>query len=80
MIFAIVFLLGIFIPFLFIKNAGWTKWLPCILFFFLTILIALKILFFPAPEMAVLGEVVYLLITACAFTGSLLSALFIHIF
>lgn len=63
--FFILFFITLLLTLFFIKfNTRWAKWIPAIMSFLATIIMGLKILFFPAPEMAVLGEVVYAMIFA----------------
>jgi hypothetical protein len=79
MLFSIVFLIGMAVPILFLKaQADWLKWLPAVIFLFFTLLIGGKILFFPAPEMAVLGEIIYFMLLGCAALGSFVSGVMIH--
>jgi hypothetical protein len=79
MLFSISFLFGIVIPFMFYTiKSKWVKWLPAIFLLIFTVIIGLKILFYPAPEMAVLGEIVYLMLLGSAFIGTLTSGMIIH--
>lgn len=79
MVFSIVFLIGMAVPFLFIKaKAIWLKWLPGILFFFGTIGIGVKVLVFPAAEMAILGEIIYFMLLGTAALGSIFGGVIIY--
>jgi hypothetical protein len=79
MLFSILFLVGIVIPFLFLKSkTKCLKWIPAICSLIFTVLIGLKILFYPAPEMAVLGEIVYFMLLGSAFIGTLIGGMIIH--
>jgi hypothetical protein len=67
------------VPFFFIRSrVTWLKWLPGIALLSAALLLGLKILFFPAPEMAVLGEIVYCMLLGIAALGSLLGAMIVQ--
>jgi hypothetical protein len=73
MFFLFVFLLGLVITLFFIKlKSKWAKWIPAIIFFIATILMGVKAKFFPAPEMAVLGEIVYFMSFGLMTIGALI--------
>ncbi|MFD1736475.1 hypothetical protein ACFSCX_07845 [Bacillus salitolerans] len=73
MYFIIVIVCGALIPFLFIKaKSKWIKWSPTLLFLLLTLLFGGKAIFFPAPEMAVLAEIVYFMTFGVAVIGSVI--------
>lgn len=79
MFFFIVFLLGLLSTLLFIKfKSKWAKWIPAFIFFVATILMGGKAMFFPAPEMAVLGEIVYFMIFGSITIGAILGGAIIH--
>lgn len=79
MLFSILFLVGILIPFMFFKSkTKWLKWIPALCALIFTVLMGLKILFYPAPEMAVLGEIVYFMLLGSAFIGALIGGMIIH--
>jgi len=79
MVFSIVFLIGMAFPFIFIKaKAKWLKWLPSMIFFICTLVIGVKILIFPAAEMAMLGETVYFMMLGTAALGSFISGVIIY--
>jgi hypothetical protein len=79
MFFFIVFLLGLLCTLLFIKlKSKWAKWIPAIIFFLATLLIGGKAMFFPAPEMAVLGEIVYFMIFGSITIGAVIGGGIIH--
>jgi hypothetical protein len=79
MLFFIVFLIGLVVTLLFIKmKSKWAKWIPAILFFIATILMGGKARFFPAPEMAVLGEIVYFMIFGSLTIGAFIGGLMVH--
>lgn len=78
MVFSIVFLVGMALPFIFFKaKPNWLKWLPGVLFLVLALGIGLKILINPAAEMAVLGEIVYSMLLGTAAIGSFISGVII---
>ncbi|MHC0035567.1 hypothetical protein [Pseudoneobacillus sp. C159] len=79
MYFFFVFLIGLCATFLFIKlKSEWAKWVPAIVFFLAMIMIGIKILLFPAPEMAVLGEIVYGMILGAMTIGATIGGTIIH--
>jgi len=79
MVFSIVFLIGMAIPFIFMKaKAKWLKWLPGIIFFICTLGMGVKVLIFPAPEMAVLGEIIYFMLLGTAALGSFISGVILY--
>lgn len=79
MVFIFVFLLGLVITLFFIKlKSKWAKWVPAMIFFIATILMGGKAKFFPAPEMAVLGEIVYFMIFGSMTIGALIGGGIIH--
>jgi hypothetical protein len=79
MFFFIVFLLGLLSTLLFIKlKSKWAKWIPAFIFFVATILMGGKVMFFPAPEMAVLGEIVYLMIFGSITIGAVIGGGIVH--
>lgn len=79
MFFFIVFLLGLLSTLLFIKlKSKWAKWIPAFIFFVATILMGGKAMFFPAPEMAVLGEIVYFMIFGSITIGAILGGGIVH--
>jgi hypothetical protein len=66
-------LCSILIPFSLKKiNYKWVKWSPAGLFLCVTLFFGLKALILPAPEMAVLGEVIYFIMFGVATIGSTL--------
>ncbi|MEH7443882.1 hypothetical protein V7201_16335 [Bacillus sp. JJ1122] len=79
MVFSIVFLIGMAFPFIFIKAKGkWLKWLPGMIFFIGTLGMGVKVLLYPAAEMAVLGEIIYFMMLGTAALGSFLSGVIIY--
>lgn len=63
MIFSIALLIGMAFAFILIKaKSSWPKWFPAAAFFIGTIIIGVKVLVFPAKEMAILGDIMYLMI------------------
>lgn len=79
MYFLIVFILGVIITFVSIKfKSKWAKWIPAIIFFIASLLIGFKILFFPAAEMAALGEIVYFMIFGTLTIAAGLGGTIIH--
>lgn len=79
MYFLFVFLIGFVIPLLFKKaKMKWAKWFPAILLFVGMIIMGGKAKFFPGPEMAVLGEIMYFMILGTAAIGAIIGALFVH--
>ncbi|RSD25483.1 hypothetical protein [Mesobacillus subterraneus] len=79
MVFFLVFLIGLGLPLLFLKlKANLAKWWPSILLLLAALLLGLKIVFFPAQEMAVLGEIVTLLLIGCGLASSLTCAIILH--
>jgi cation transport ATPase len=78
MVFSIVFLIGMALPFLFFKaKSNWLKWLPGILFLVCALGLGLKILINPAAEMAVLGEIVFSMLLGTGAIGSFISGVII---
>jgi hypothetical protein len=79
MFFFIVFVLGLLSTLLFIKvKSKWAKWIPAFIFFVATILMGGKAKFFPAPEMAVLGEIVYFMIFGTITIGAVIGGGIVH--
>jgi hypothetical protein len=79
MFFFVVFLLGILSTFFFIKlKSKWAKWVPAIIFFLATLIMGGKAMFFPAPEMAVLGEIVYFMIFGSITIGAVIGGGIVH--
>jgi hypothetical protein len=79
MYFLLVFIVGIIITFISIKfKSKWAKWIPALIFLIASLLIGLKVLFFPAAEMAVLGEIVYFMIFGTLTIAAGLGATIIH--
>lgn len=79
MVFFIVFLIGLVITLLFIKlKSKWAIWIPAITFTIATILIGLKVKFFPAPEMAALGEIVYFMLLGSLTIGAVIGGLLVR--
>jgi hypothetical protein len=79
MYFLMVFILGLAITFISIKiKSKWAKWVPTIIFLIATLFIGVKALFFPAPEMAVLGEIVYFMILGTLTIASFIGGIIIH--
>ncbi|MCL6573935.1 MAG: hypothetical protein K6T88_20010 [Bacillus sp. (in: Bacteria)] len=76
--FIIVFLLGIVIPFLFIKaKSRSAKWIPTSIFLIGTIIMTVKAWIFPGTGMADLGDVVYGMILGLATIGTMIGAVII---
>jgi hypothetical protein len=70
------FLLGLVIPFIFIKTKSKRIiWIPAILFFLGTIIMGVKARFSPGEGMAELGEWVYFMMFAVTTIGSIIGAL-----
>jgi hypothetical protein len=79
MVFLFVFLIGLILPFILMKvKTKWGKWIPAMIFLVGTIIMAVKSTFFPAGEMAVLGEIVYAMLLATMTGGACIGAVIIH--
>lgn len=79
LVFSIVFLIGMALPFIFIKaKVKWLKWLPGMIFLICTLGMGVKVLLFPAAEMAVLGEIIYFMLLGTAALGSSISGVIIY--
>lgn len=79
MIFFVLFLIGLVIPFLFIKvNTGWVVWVPFFVLFLAAILIYGKAEFFPGEGMADLAERLYLIIFGITAIGSFIGGIIVH--
>jgi hypothetical protein len=75
----IVFLIGLVIPFLFLKvKSKWVSWIPAIILFLAALVMYGKAEFFPGEGMAELGERLYFMIVGVAAIGSILGSVFIH--
>jgi hypothetical protein len=79
MFFFVLFLIGMIIPFLFIKvKSRWGSWIPSIILLLAAILIYGKAEFFPGEGMAELGERLYSMIVGMAAIGSIVGSIIIH--
>jgi hypothetical protein len=79
MFFFVLFLIGMIIPFLFIKVKNrWGSWVPSIILLLAAILIYGKAEFFPGEGMAELGERLYFMIVGMAAIGSIVGSIIIH--
>jgi hypothetical protein len=79
MYFVIVLLLGIATSVIFIKlRSRWARWIPAIIFLTATLFMGLKILFFPAAEMAILGEILYFMIFGALTLGAAIGGVILH--
>jgi hypothetical protein len=79
MYFISVFILGIIVTFISIKfKSKWAKWVPSYIFLMASLFMGMKILFFPAAEMAVLGEIVYFMIFGTLTIAAGLGGMIIH--
>ncbi len=79
MYFIIILLCSSLVPFLFIKSHNnWLIWAPTLIFTTMSLSIGLKAKFLPAPEMAVLGEIVYFMIFGVAAIGSLIGSIIVR--
>ena len=79
MFFFVLFLIGLVIPFLFIKvKYRWGSWVPSIILLLAAILIYGKAEFFPGEGMAELGERLYFMIVGMAAIGSIVGSIIIH--
>jgi hypothetical protein len=79
MLFFVVFLIGLILSFSMIKvKSKWAKWVPAILFISGAIVMMGKAKFFPAEEMAVLGEIVYAMLMAAIAGGALFGGVIVH--
>jgi hypothetical protein len=77
--FFFVFLIGLSATLLLIKlKSKWAKWVPALIFLLATIFMGFKILLFPAPEMAVLGEIVYGMIFGALTIGATLGGIIVY--
>jgi len=71
----LMFLIGLGIPFIFYKvESNIVKWIPAGIFVLGAIFMFIKARFFPAPEMAALGEVIYFIFLVLAAIGSIIGA------
>lgn len=81
LLFILVFVIGMGFPFLLIKiKSKWARWVPTILFLIASIIIGGKAMFFPAPEMAFLGEVVYFMLFGTIALGAFIGGLIVRFF
>lgn len=79
MFFLFVFIIGLVIPFIFIKaKRSWVKWIPAISLFLAAILIYGKTEFFPGEGMADLGERISFMIVGISAIGSILGGIIVH--
>jgi hypothetical protein len=79
MFFFVLFLIGMIIPFLFIKvKSRWGSWIPSIILLLAAILIYGKAEFFPSEGMAELGERLYFMIVGMAAIGSIVGSIINH--
>jgi hypothetical protein len=79
MFFFALFLIGLVIPFLFIKvKSRCVSWIPSIILLLAAILIYGKAEFFPGEGMAELGERLYFMIVGMAAIGSIVGSVIIH--
>jgi hypothetical protein len=74
--FVLSFFIGLVIPFflLKVKRKG-AVWIPSLLLFICTVLMAIKAYVFPGAGMADLGEIVYMMILGISTGGSIIGAL-----
>ncbi|MDQ1003154.1 glucan phosphoethanolaminetransferase (alkaline phosphatase superfamily) [Neobacillus niacini] len=81
MLFLVVFLIGLLIPFLLIKvKPSWIVWVPSFVLFIAAIFIYGKSAFFPGEGMADLAERLYFIIFGLIAIGSIVGALIVHFF
>jgi hypothetical protein len=81
MFFIVLFLIGLVIPFLFIKvKSKWISWIPAIILFLAALVMYGKAEFFPGEGMAELGERIYFMIVGIAAIGSILGSVIIQFF
>ena len=78
--FVLSFFVGLVIPFflLKVKRKG-AVWIPSLLLFICTVLMAVKAYVFPGAGMADLGEVLYLMILGISTVGSIIGALVVSL-
>jgi hypothetical protein len=79
MLFLVLFLIGLLIPFLLIKvNPSWMVWVPSFVLFIAAIVIYGKTEFFPGEGMADLAEHLYFIIFGLTAIGSIVGGLIVH--
>lgn len=79
MLFLVLFLIGLLIPFLLIKvNPSWIVWVPSFVLFIAAIVIYGKAEFFPGEGMADLAERLYFIIFGLTAIGSIVGGLIVH--
>jgi hypothetical protein len=72
------FLIGLAVPFLFLKGKSKRiRWIPAILFFIGTLLMGVKAGFFPGAGMADLGERIYFMILGVTTIGSIIGGIIV---
>lgn len=78
MFFLVIFLIGLFLPFIVLKiDASWVIWSPAILFFVAAILMALKTAVFPGAGMADLAERIYMMMFGTAGMGAIIGGVIV---
>jgi hypothetical protein len=81
MLYFVLFLIGLVIPFLLIKvNPGWIVWVPSFVLFLAAIAFYGKAEFFPGEGMADLAERLYFIIFGMTAIGSIVGGLIVHFF
>jgi hypothetical protein len=81
MLFFVIFLIGLVIPFLLVKvKPSWIVWVPSFVLFLAAIVIYGKTEFFPGEGMADLAERLYFIIFGLTAIGSIVGGLIIYLF
>ncbi|MEH7178349.1 hypothetical protein [Neobacillus vireti] len=79
MLFFVLFLIGLVIPFILIKiKPHWIIWIPSMILFLAAITMYGKAEFFPGQGMADLAERLYFIVFGITAIGSTLSGIIIH--
>ena len=79
MLFFVLFLIGLIIPFILIKvKPGWIVWIPSMILVLAAIVMYGKAEFFPGEGMADLAERLYFIIFGLTAIGSLIGGIIVH--
>jgi hypothetical protein len=79
MLFFVLFLIGLIIPFILIKvKPDWIVWIPSMILVLAAIVMYGKAEFFPGEGMAELAERLYFIIFGLSAIGSLIGGIIIH--
>ncbi|MBM6617901.1 hypothetical protein [Bacillus suaedaesalsae] len=80
MYFTFVLLISFILPVLFRKAKNpHLKWIPSLLFVFITIILGFKVVYFPSPEMAILADIMYVMTFGIAIIGSIIGAIIVKL-